>query len=131
MTPEELPQVTEVDTAAFRTIWRNSMSSLNLAYKQAVVATVAEDSQGVVGYQISTYSPLGGHLARLAVHPRAQRQGIGYALIRDMLATFASRGVKRVTVNTQHDNTPSLHLYRKTGFVETGEEYPIFQYPPD
>jgi ribosomal protein S18 acetylase RimI-like enzyme len=35
----------------------------------------------------------------------------------------------RLTVNTQSDNAASLALYRKTGFHETGERYPVYQLP--
>jgi ribosomal protein S18 acetylase RimI-like enzyme len=32
-----------------------------------------------------------------------------------------------LTVNTQSDNSASLALYRKIGFRETGERYPVYQ----
>jgi ribosomal protein S18 acetylase RimI-like enzyme len=127
MTRDDLPMVAEIDAQSFGHLWRNSRASLEVAYQQSVVATVAEAPRGVVGYQISTQSPLGGHLARLAVHPEEQSKGIGYALVREMQAAFIQRGVHQVTVNTQHDNDPSLALYLKTGFQPTGEEYPVYQ----
>ena len=127
MTPEDIPVVQTVDNLAFSPIWRNSRTSLELAFQQSVSATVAEDEEGLVGYQISTSSPLGAHLARLAVHPRAQNRGIGYALVRDLLTQFVRRGVSRITVNTQHDNYSSLALYAKAGFHRTSEAYPVYQ----
>jgi ribosomal protein S18 acetylase RimI-like enzyme len=128
MTDMDLKAVTVVDHAAFQSIWQNSQETLSLAYKQAASATVAEDGDTVVGYQISTPSPHGWHLARLAVHPRYQRQGIAFALIRNMLSSFMKRGPSQITVNTQHNNLASLHLYKKAGFSRTGEEYPVYQY---
>jgi N-acetylglutamate synthase-like GNAT family acetyltransferase len=76
MSIDDLPAVQEVDWAAFTGIWRNSLESLEMAYRQAAIATVAEQDGKVVGYQISTASPMGGHLARLAVHPNQQPRGI-------------------------------------------------------
>ncbi len=128
MTEVDLPDVTAVDHAGFQSIWQNSQETLALAYRQAACATVAEDNGMVVGYQISTPSPHGWHLARLAVHPRYQRKGIAFALIRDMLTSFMKRGPSQITVNTQHNNLASLHLYKKAGFSRTGEEYPVYQY---
>ncbi len=125
---DDLPAVKELDWAAFRDLWRNSLESLQLAFRQSAVATVAEDEQGLLGYQISTASPMGGHLARLAVLPQAQVRGIGYALVYDLVKQFERRGAVRVTVNTQEDNTSSLSLYRKAGFRRTGEMYPVYQY---
>ena len=85
-------------------------------------------ASALVGYQISTASPLGGHLARLAVCPEQQCKGIGYSLVVDTLSQFNRRGAQRVTVNTQQDNLASLSLYKKAGFRETREQYPVYQY---
>jgi ribosomal protein S18 acetylase RimI-like enzyme len=125
---DDLPTVTEIDSASFGPLWRNSLESLQLAYRQSAVATVAEDETGLLGYQISTASPMGGHLARLAVLPRAQNKGIGFALVKDLLDQFERRGAVRVTVNTQQDNYASLALYEKAGFQQSGEVYPVYLY---
>jgi ribosomal protein S18 acetylase RimI-like enzyme len=127
MTFGDLPAVQALDAAAFDPIWQQSQEMLEAAFRQAAIATVAEGSDGLVGYQISTAGVGGGHLARLAIHPRAQRRGIGYALVHDLLTQFVRRGTLQVTVNTQDDNLASLALYKKAGFHPTGESYPIFQ----
>jgi len=128
MIPDDLPKVQELDASSFSPLWRASLASLELAFRQGTVATVAEDGHILLGYQISTASPMGGHLARLAVRPDLQGQGIGYALVRDLLSQFQRRGAMRVTVNTQEENIASLTLYHKAGFRQTGETYPVFQY---
>jgi ribosomal protein S18 acetylase RimI-like enzyme len=128
MSFDDLHSVTAIDGAAFGPIWRNSYNSVDLAFRQSALATVAEDNEGVKGYQISTASLMGGHLARLAVLPEKQSQGIGYALVRDALDQFERRGALRVTVNTQEENLISLSLYAKLGFRLTGEKYSVYQY---
>jgi len=127
MRDEDLGAVQQVDQEAFVPIWQNSISSIELAYKQSVVATVAEIDHEILGYLISTATPMGGHLARLAIHPTAQHNGIGFALLCDLLSRFNARGAHTVTVNTQKDNIPSRRLYEKAGFRITEEEYPIFE----
>ena len=127
---EDLPQVTNLDWACFEPLWRNSHTALEIAFQQAVFATVFEDEQGIVGYQISTPSAQGGHLARLAVHPRGQGLGLGYALVYDLLMRFIQHRTSiapiRVTVNTQADNQASLAVYRKANFIQTGIQYPVY-----
>jgi len=127
MTVDDLPDVVYVDEMAFSLLWRNSREMLQGAYRQAAVATVAEKDGRIVGYQISTaVGHWAGHLARLAVLPEYQQQGIGGGLVRDMLHYFSRRSIGRVTVNTQEGNEASLHLYRKLGFYLTGESIPMY-----
>ncbi|MGB8213716.1 MAG: GNAT family N-acetyltransferase [Anaerolineales bacterium] len=123
----DLPAVAEVDAAAFDLLWQNSLPSLERAYPQAVLATVAEADGQVLGYQLSTRNPLGAHLARLAVRPALQGRGVGRALIADLIQQAERHAMYRLTVNTQSDNAASLALYRKTGFRETGERYPVYR----
>jgi ribosomal protein S18 acetylase RimI-like enzyme len=126
----DLPAVAALDRAAFHPLWHHSLGTLQLALEQSVVATVslADDSRKITGYSLSTGSPFGGHLARLAVHPEFQGKGIGHALLYDLLVRFQARGAMRVTVNTQENNHASLRLYRKAHFHLTGESYPVYEY---
>ena len=108
MTIDDLPQVEVLDKTAFGSLWHNSRTSLEYAFKQAAIATIADIDGVIVGYQISTSMQMGGHLARLATHPQYQRQGIGYAILRDLLVQFQQRGAIRITVNTQEENLASV-----------------------
>lgn len=129
MRADDLMAITDVDAAAFESLWHNSYCALEMAYKQALCATVAEAAGRVVGYQISTGNPLGAHLARLAVRPEAQGRGVGAALVNDLILRLSPRHIARISVNTQADNAASLALYRKIGFVPTGEQFPVYVYP--
>jgi ribosomal protein S18 acetylase RimI-like enzyme len=124
----DLPDVVRLDWAAFADIWRNSLPCLETALSQSAVATVAEMSGRLVGYQISSTTSASGHLARLAVHPDVQGHGLGYAIVCDLLKRFEGRGIFHVTVNTQHNNLASLSLYQKAGFRLTGEVYPVYEH---
>jgi ribosomal protein S18 acetylase RimI-like enzyme len=127
MLPEDLDLITEIDHDAFETVWKNSEESLALAFGQSSQASVAELGDEMVGYQYSTSSMMGGHLARLAVKKRMQGKGIGYLLVHQLLSQFSRQGVQHVTVNTQKNNAASLGLYAKAGFNLTGESYRVYQ----
>jgi ribosomal-protein-alanine N-acetyltransferase len=127
MQQHDLPAVAEVDAAAFDLLWQNSLPALEQAYPQAVIPTVAEADGQVIGYQLSTRNPLGAHLARLAVRPAMQGRGVGRFLVADFIQKAGRNGMTRLTVNTQSDNTASLALYKRLGFRETGERYPVYQ----
>jgi ribosomal protein S18 acetylase RimI-like enzyme len=126
MKADDLPAVAELDANAFMPLWQNPLDSLERALPQAIAATVVEDSQGLVGYQISTANPFGAHLARLAVRPDAQRKGLGSLIVIDLIQRLSKKGIARLTVNTQSDNYASLALYHKIGFQQTGEKFPVY-----
>lgn len=126
---DDLPAVTAIDNAAFDPPWQYSQGVIQQAITHADWATVAEvEGLGIVGYQISSGGRHNGHLARLAVSPETQSQGIGRALVTDLLRHFESRGVATITVNTQRDNLSSIALYKSMGFKPSGEYYPVWQY---
>jgi [ribosomal protein S18]-alanine N-acetyltransferase len=128
MKDEDMPAVAKVDLAAFGQFWHNTANALQRARLQCASATVAEDDSGVIGYQLSTKNPFGAHLARLGVRPEAQGRGIGSALVSDLIQSFGANQLSKLSVNTQEDNTASLALYKKIGFVCTGEHFPVFVY---
>lgn len=123
---DDLPAVAELDAAAFAPLWHNSLQILQDAYSQSMFATVIESEAGIRAYQISTQSPYSIHLARLAVWPETQGQGLGSALTIDLLQRALREGLRRVSVNTQSDNLASLALYTKLGFQFTGRHYPVY-----
>lgn len=128
MREDELTSVQKIDEAAFGSIWRHSLDSVELAFSKSVFAAVAGDQEGLIGFQISTPTTYGAHLARLAVHPRAQNQGVGYALLKDLQSNYEGPLPKRLSVNTQDHNKISIALYEKAGFIQTNEAYPVYQY---
>jgi ribosomal-protein-alanine N-acetyltransferase len=123
----DLERVTEVDHLAFGRLWRASRETLELALRQAADAAVAVIEGRVVGYQLTTLSALGAHLARLAVEPAWQGRGLGSALVAGMLERLASRGATRITLNTQADNRASQELYRRLGFQQSGDRLPVYE----
>jgi len=127
--PDDISRCYQIDRRAFKPIWRNTVSQLQTAYQEAFYASVISLDGIVRGYQISTTNPQGGHLARLAVEPDFQRQGLGSKLLSDLLDRFFAAGILDVSVNTQADNQLSLDLYHKFGFVELPETYAVYQYP--
>jgi len=128
MTEADLSQVTVMDREAFGLLWHNSQDTLSRALSQSLFSTVAEDASGIVGYEITTGSGIRAHLARLAVHPTMQGRGVGRALLGNLFDTLVQNGYSKLSVNTQSDNNTSLKLYKKMGFVRTGEAYPVYTF---
>jgi ribosomal protein S18 acetylase RimI-like enzyme len=128
MTEADLPEVEKTDAASFDPLWQNPLETIRKAFGQAFYATVAENEQRIIGYQLSTGGGQRAHLARLAVHPAVQGKGAGRALLSDLFRYIHHAGISRLSVNTQSDNQASLSLYQRTGFLRTGEEYPVYAF---
>lgn len=128
MTEADLPEVEKTDAASFDPLWQNPLETLRRAYAQALSATVAENGNDIIGYQISTGGGQRAHLARLAVHPAVQGKGAGRALLNDLFVFLTYMGISRLSVNTQSDNQASLSLYQRMGFTRTGEQYPVYTF---
>jgi ribosomal-protein-alanine N-acetyltransferase len=126
MLESDVAAVYEVDRAAFAPLWQNSADAISLALKQSSSATLIELDGQIAAYQISTLGSQGLHLARLATHPDFRGQGLAMGLVHDLQQKVVSRGDRRLSVNTQEKNVPSLSLYRKLGFKLTSEEFPVF-----
>lgn len=129
---EEMGVLADIEAAAFEPLWRHSATSLTLARHQAwnfdVAVLGGEDGEGgeIVGFQFSTRSPRGAHLARMTVHPAYQGRGIGTALLAGAMAQCRAEGLRRVSLNTQMDNWASKRLYSRFGFRPSGEEFPVW-----
>jgi [ribosomal protein S18]-alanine N-acetyltransferase len=122
----DLPALVAVDQTAFAPPWQLSGEEIRQAYRISSSCTVAEKDHEIVGYQLSTLYFDGAHLARLAVLPQTQGNGVGGALLGDLLQRFFRRGVYMMTVNTQASNEHSRHLYARFGFRPNGFDLPYW-----
>jgi GNAT superfamily N-acetyltransferase len=122
----DVPQLAALDQAAFNPPWQMSLYDLRQAYRIASSCTVATKDDLILGFQISTFFYDGAHLARLAVHPNVQGQGIGGALLGDLLERYTRRGIHMMTVNTQESNHQSRRLYQRFSFEPNGYNLPYW-----
>jgi ribosomal protein S18 acetylase RimI-like enzyme len=84
----------------------------------AVRFRVAGPPAAPLGYAITGAAGRRGYLQRLAVHPDAQRRGIGAALLVDGLRWARRRGAREAVVNTDRTNRAARALYEAYGFVD-------------
>lgn len=129
MTAEDLPALEEVDHSAFSPAWQLNTRSLEAAFRTCTYNTVSLQGGKIVAYQMTAANFYTSHLARLAVHPLAQQQGLGIRLALDTIRETASRGGTEMTVNTQTNNQQSLRLYHRLGFIQQGKLIPVLQKP--
>jgi ribosomal-protein-alanine N-acetyltransferase len=119
--------ISAIDLAAFTPPWQMSAAVIGQAFSMADLITVAEVDGQMVGYQLTTPSHQGAHLARLAVLPAWQNIGIGVSLVRHLIEHYNRRPMGLLTVNTQDTNAASLAVYEGLGFTRTGVRFPVNQ----
>lgn len=128
-TSDDMETLAQIEVDAFAPLWRYSARALTLAQAQSFSFDVALLDGVVVGYQCSTASYYGAHLARMTVAPSAQRSGVGTALLTHAITGYRRGHLQQLSLNTQTDNVSSHYLYRKFGYHETSERLPVWALP--
>ena len=82
---------------------------------------VAEEGATIVGYAfLDAVAPGQGDIQMIAVESEHQCQGIGSALLAELMNTAETRGCSGVFLYVRADNPGARRLYRRLGFTETG-----------
>ena len=124
-----------IDCAAFAPGWRLDVDAIGDVchatprHRGRLVHTPGTTAAPgrAMGYAITGRDARQGFLQRLAVHPEAQRAGVGRALVHDSLQWLARWRVQRVLVNTATDNVAALALYERSGFHRLGERLRVYE----
>jgi ribosomal protein S18 acetylase RimI-like enzyme len=105
--------------------WQRRMSQRGRFFK------VIEEDRIVGGFVVFRLEDGGVELGRVFIEPDCQNRGIGSEVLRYVEGVFPATA--RVVVDTPGWNLRNQHFYEKAGFVKigeinTGEEFPLFQY---
>lgn len=114
-------EILGVDSAAFSEFWRFDDVALTDALRatpDVYFRAAVPRFSSMEGYAICGRAGRRGYVQRLAVHPSAQRRGVGRRLLLDGLSWLAGHGSTRAYVNTQISNRSALALYQAVGFQE-------------
>jgi ribosomal protein S18 acetylase RimI-like enzyme len=123
---EDLPAAVELERMCFGT-GPFSLTKRQLQYLQrrpTAVFVVAEQEGGVVGQGVALVrqhrSGPSGRIYSLAVHPGRRGQRIGESLLKSMVDSLTDRGVRRVYLEVDDDNSAAIRLYERRGFRRVG-----------
>lgn len=67
-----------------------------------------------------------GRIVRVSVSKQKRGQGIGRMVVEQLVALGWQRGYQRLVVETNHDWSAALALYRRCGFQEYGRDQESF-----
>lgn len=124
-TPADLRTLSMLDAVTFDPLWHLSSRDLNDLMVRGPML-VAATGPFIVGYISVLPEQNVATIARLAVHPQWQSQGIGRRLLIAGLRAAQPYRCSSALLNTQATNLRSQQLYRSMKFRLTGRHFSVF-----
>ena len=124
-TPADLRTLALLDAATFEPLWHISMRDLHDLLVRGPLL-IAATGAFIVGYISILPEQNIATIARLAVHPQWQSQGIGRRLLVAGLRAAQPYHCTTAMLNTQTTNVRSQQLYRSMQFRLTGHYFTVF-----
>jgi ribosomal-protein-alanine N-acetyltransferase len=122
-------QVAPIERAVFSDPW--SERDLSDCVRTDVPFLIAEQGGAVIGYVIAHHALDEAEILNLGVVPTHQREGVGRALVQEMLARLRERGVTTVFLEVRESNAVARRLYRALGFAHVARRRDYYRLPTE
>ncbi|MBQ9376182.1 MAG: ribosomal protein S18-alanine N-acetyltransferase [Schwartzia sp.] len=119
MVPEDADAVEEIEKASFSVPWSRK-SFWEEAANERTYYLLALDDGKVIGYAGTWILDDEAQITNVAVAPERREQGVGAALMAELIKKAKERGATRMTLEVRPSNTAALALYEKFGFADYG-----------
>lgn len=118
MCREDLPQVMEIELAAYEFSWTPAImrDCLHAGYECWVLAAL----ERIIGYGVLSVAAGEAHLLNVCVDPAEHGCGHGRRLVRRLIDIARWHGAKRLYLEVRPSNRVALALYEHMGFNEIG-----------
>ena len=128
MNDNHVSQVAQLEAICFSDPWSEKSVASELTNKLALWLVAVEDDR-VAGYIGSQTVLDETDMMNVAVHPDFRRQGVGEALIIQLVEYLKAMGSHCLTLEVRASNAPAIHLYEKLGFCEIGRRKNYYRNP--
>lgn len=129
MTVEHLADVAALEALCFGEPW--SFEALKLLLTDDAVGFVCVKDGHAVAYGGMLLAPGEGQVTNIAVHPKYRRQGLGGAIVEELIAEAARRGLEQIALEVRASNEAAIRLYRQAGFYEAGVRRRFYRNPTE
>ncbi len=128
MSEVHLGQVAMLETECFSTPWSENALREELSNEHARFF-VAFCEEQIAGY-IGAHNIVGEvYITNVAVFPEFRRQGVGEALIKNLIDLSFSEKAEFITLEVRKSNVGAINLYSKMGFKEVGSRKNFYENP--
>jgi len=128
---DDLGEVMRIMGQAFRPCfgeaWTRSQCA-GILPMTGVRLTIAEDSDGAVGFSLMRSVADEAELLLIAVDPTWQNCGVGHALLDEFIAAAHAMGAVRLHLEVR-DGNPAMNIYLTAGFVPAGRRRNYYHGP--
>jgi len=115
--PHDFAALHRLDQACFPAGISYSKTTLRCFLRLASAdCVVAVEGGRVVGFVLSEENPPLAHIITLDVAEKQRRQGVGSALLQQLEANLAARGVRSVLLETATNNAAAVAFWQKRGY---------------
>jgi ribosomal-protein-alanine N-acetyltransferase len=131
MDRRDVNAVVAIEGDAFTTPWQADTFTGLLARDGAELLVMTDDDDTVVGYAILWCILDQGELANIAIVPARRGEGLGRALLLQVLDVARARGVQQLFLEVRASNEVAINLYLRQGFEEVGVRKNYYGRPPE
>ena len=128
MAERHLAALAEIEKACFHAPWSENMLREELGKGLFLVAERDGQAVGYVGCQTVLDE---GYITNVAVSPDCRRQGIGRALIAELVSCARAQNLAFVTLEARASNAPAIALYEGAGFGRVGVRKNFYTAPTE
>ncbi len=112
----DMPEIVRIERASFREQYPRGVFLVFLENNPDTFL-VAEYNGRIIGYVMAYLRPdLEGHIMSIAVDPAYRGNGIGSALLTEVIERLAARGAKWIGLEVRVSNQNAIKLYERFGF---------------
>ena len=115
----DIPEIHEIEVKNFSLPWSEESFAAH-ALREDTLYLVAETDGEILGYAGALNVTPEADITKVSTKADRRRQGIGFALLTELLARETDAGIEKVYLEVRESNAPALRLYKKTGFTVTG-----------
>ncbi len=120
MTWDDLDQVMVIERENFSVPWTEMGFFTYLMREDALFLVAEDEEENIQGYCGVIIAIDEGDITNVSVKKELQGQGIGKALVEELITRTVLRGVRTLFLEVRKSNISALALYEKMGFEHMG-----------
>lgn len=125
---EDVPQIARLEQENFSEPWSERQLA-ELPGRPEYCYLVAVEDGVVLGYAGMVQVGDEGQITNIATAREARRRGVAKHLLKQLLESAESRGIRAFSLEVRDSNVPAISLYEKLGFRLAGVRKNFYRKP--